>query len=179
MKIKERSMKWMSRIMLVVLAAMGATGCLEMDGDEQEMAVRQPATEPRADYMSAASVESLAGESSALDSALEWSQKYAQAMEKVAALQEANSELSEKRLAQQEELKRLKQDLAQAQRELSDANATLREMKAELDRWKSDVLGFRSEMRKAQQAQMIALRRVLMLLGGEMPKHTNARGATK
>ena len=43
------------------------------------------------------------------------------------------------------------------------------EMKGELVSWKANVLGFRQEMQQAQAAQLLALGRVLKLLGGEAP----------
>ena len=38
----------------------------------------------------------------------------------------------------------------------------------ELTNWKTNVLGFREEIRSAEQAQLDALHRVLKLLGGEL-----------
>ena len=57
--------------------------------------------------------------------------------------------------------------LEQAEKELSEANDLLVAMQRSLDNWKKDVLGFREEMRQAEEAQMKALVKVLSLLGAE------------
>jgi uncharacterized protein YeaO (DUF488 family) len=56
------------------------------------------------------------------------------------------------------------------EKELAEANEFLQQMHVELNKWKSDVLGFREEMRQAQQAQLEALAKILRVLGAEPVK---------
>ena len=46
----------------------------------------------------------------------------------------------------------------------------LTELNDELARWKRDVLGFRTEMRRAQQVQLELMKKMVVLLGGEVPQ---------
>jgi len=85
-------------------------------------------------------------------------------------LQKKNQELSEANRRLTAETKTLTADLTQATRELNDANAMLAELKKELDKWKKDVLGFREEMRLAQRTQLDLMKKLVVLLGGEVPK---------
>ena len=61
----------------------------------------------------------------------------------------------------------MKLQLGQAESELGDANAMLLELRDELNKWKSNVLGFREEMLQAQTAQIEAMHKILVLIGGE------------
>ena len=110
--------------------------------------------------------------SSAVDSALAWSDKYSQAVEKVAGLQQENQNIQSSQTKLQAENARLQAELAQCQKELKDATSLLVEMRSDLDDWKANVLGYRDEMRKAQQTQLDATAKVLKLLGGEAAKDT-------
>jgi hypothetical protein len=103
----------------------------------------------------------------AVESALTWANKYAQSMQTVTDLQHENREqLKESQTLQQQNVK-LQDELTAAQKELKDANALLIEMRQELTKWKADVLGFRSEMKESQQAQLTMLNRVLKVLGSD------------
>ena len=61
----------------------------------------------------------------------------------------------------------LEPELKQAKQELNEANNLLIEMRIELNNWKTDILGFRSEMRDADIAQLETLQKILTVLGGE------------
>jgi septal ring factor EnvC (AmiA/AmiB activator) len=79
-------------------------------------------------------------------------------------------------------LSKAKQDNEQLNRELTDANNMLVELRKELDRWRANVLGFRQEMREAQQTQLEALAKIMKMLGGEMalpPSSGPAAGAAQ
>lgn len=130
-------------------------------------------SQPSAEYLKKTAVKSETPEApTAVESALAWSEKYSQAMEKMSGLQQESAQLSEKNVTLAAENKRLQGELVQAQKELSEANTMLVDIRQELEKWKANVLGFRQEMRSAQQAQLEALGRVLKLLGGEMPSAT-------
>lgn len=104
----------------------------------------------------------------AVDSAIELSRQHAKlAQEMIQAIEEKQTlETQNAQLTTQ--LTDLETKLAQSQKELNEANALLVEMSAELNTWKEDVLGFRTEMRDAERAQLEALVKILTLLGGEV-----------
>ncbi len=104
----------------------------------------------------------------AVESAIELSQKYAKVSEEVSVLRQENNRLTA-------ENHRLKQQLAQVQAQfentkqhLAKANEMLVEMRIELNNWKLDILGFRDEIRYAEQAQMETLSKIVEFLGGEV-----------
>ena len=57
---------------------------------------------------------------------------------------------------------------------MTEANEFLGQMHLELNKWKTDVLGFRQEMRHAQQVQIEALGKILRVLGAEPVDTSNA-----
>jgi len=115
---------------------------------------------------------------STVDRALMWSEKYAEAVDRLSRMQESYRQLEGENKKLTAQVAKLQADLAQSDKELTDANTLLVEMRAELDRWKASVLGYRQEMRDAQKAQLEALSKVIMLLGGtEEPAASAAGGA--
>ncbi len=104
----------------------------------------------------------------AVESAIELSEKYAKLSEEAAVLRQQNQDS----IAESQQLKNqvvaLEAQLQQAQKELTEANSLLIEMRLELNNWKSDVLGFRNEMRDAETAQLEALLKILKVLGGQV-----------
>jgi len=111
----------------------------------------------------------------AVESAIELSEKYARLSDQTVSLREENQRL----VTENENLKRqitsLEARLQQTQKELGEANDLLIEMLTELNNWKTNILGFRSEMREAAKAQLEALLRVLEILGGEAEAGTLGR----
>lgn len=110
----------------------------------------------------------------AVESAIELSEKYARASEQLAALKQEKQQLVSQNLKLNNQLQACQQELKQTQKELDEANALLLEMRVELNNWKNDVIGFRDEMRDADKAQLEALLKVLKLLGGEVPQQPDA-----
>ena len=106
--------------------------------------------------------ESAAQNQSAVDSAIELSEKYARLSDEAAVLRQQNENL----ITHNQQLN---------EKELAEANEILIEMRVELNDWKSDVIGFRDEMRNAETAQLEALLKILQVLGGE-PKTELAQG---
>jgi chromosome segregation ATPase len=104
----------------------------------------------------------------AVESAIELSEKYARLSEQAVVLQQKNREL----IAENHRLKTRftsgQAELNQTQKELTEANDLLIEMRIELNNWKTDILGFRNEMRDAEKAQLETLLKVLKILGGEV-----------
>ena len=103
----------------------------------------------------------------AVESALELSEKYARLSDQAAKLREENQNLTAENKQLKQQLVSLEAKLKQTQRELNEANELLIEMLTELNNWKTNILGFRNEMREAAKAQLEALLKVLEILGGE------------
>jgi DNA anti-recombination protein RmuC len=104
----------------------------------------------------------------AVESAIELSEKYARLSDQTVTLRQENQRLANDNENLRQQLAALDTKLRQTQKELREANDLLIEMLTELNQWKSNILGFRGEMRDAARAQLEALLKVLELLGGEM-----------
>lgn len=104
----------------------------------------------------------------AVESAIQLSEKYAKLSAEMAAQQQENQKLLDENRRLKDQVASLDAQLRQAQKELTQANDLLIEMRVELNNWKTDVLGFRDEMRDAEKAQLEALLKILKILGGEV-----------
>lgn len=103
----------------------------------------------------------------AVESAIELSEKYARLSDQTVALREENQRLASDNEALLQQIAALETKLKKTQKELGEANELLIEMLSELNNWKANILGFRGEMREAAKAQLEALLKVLEILGGE------------
>ena len=138
--------------------------------------LEQPSTAPPSDGEQAAGNEAVAERfqestlqgPTAVESAIELSEKYAKLSEEAAVIRQQNNGLITENRRLKEQVTALEADLLQAQKELTEANSLLREMIVELNNWKADVIGFREEMRSAEKAQLEALLKILQILGGEV-----------
>ena len=137
------------------------------------------AQKPAAPYLDKGLVKGDLGEDGAVSAALAWSEKHAKLSEELLRAQQAKHDLEEanRKLAAQVVL--LQADSQASQKELAEAHQMLQEMRKDLDQWKTNVLGFRDEIRQAEQAQAEALRKVLVLLGAEVPAASTTRPATQ
>jgi chromosome segregation ATPase len=104
----------------------------------------------------------------AVESAIELSEKYARLSEETSQLREKNKDLINENAMLKKQATSLEAELKQTQKELTEANDLLIEMLTELNNWKNSILGFRNEMREAEKAQLEALLKVLEILGGEI-----------
>lgn len=104
----------------------------------------------------------------AVESAIELSEKYARLSDETGALREKNQQLEADNQHLLQQIETLEAKLRQTQKELGEANDLLIEMLTELNNWKSNILGFRGEMREAAKAQLEAMLKVLEILGGEV-----------
>lgn len=104
----------------------------------------------------------------AIESAMELSEKYASLSEQFTAIKQQNQDLTSKNQQLKEQIASFENQLKQTQQELIEANDFLIEMRIELNNWKNDVLGFRDEMRDAETAQLEALLKILKALGGDV-----------
>jgi len=111
----------------------------------------------------------------AVESAIELSEKYAKLSEEAASLRRQNEEMISRNQELEKQAAACETQLKQTQKELTEANGLLIEMRVELNNWKTDILGFRDEMRDAETAQLETLVRILEVLGGQT-KTVSARG---
>ncbi len=166
---------------LIVTALAMAWGCGSMSFPQMSRAAAvapapTPVNDGQSDYMAkAARGDSAAGGESAVDTALAWAKKYADAQMRVATLEQENRSLSDRNRTLVTQLDTAKGQLTSAQRELAEANTMMKDLEARLAKWQESVLGYRQEMREAQKAQMDALVKVIRLLGGEAPTTQPAR----
>lgn len=125
----------------------------------------------QAGYLRSTAVEAEGSEEAdtAVENSVALQEKYSEAMERLLRAQEENKKLTATNRQQAGQIKKLKADLTQAQTELQEANDMLVEMRRELDKWRADVLGFREDMAKYQKAVLLSQRKILRLLGGEVP----------
>ncbi len=116
----------------------------------------------------------------AVESAVELSEKYAALSDEAAELSDSKKKLTEENTQLKGKAAALQTELEQTKKELTEANELLREMLTELNTWKSNVLGFQQEMREADKTQLEALLKILKLLGGEVKvaAETNAETNT-
>ncbi len=103
----------------------------------------------------------------AVESAIELSEKYARLSEESAVLRQKNQNLLTESQQLKDHLANYDAQLRQTQKELTEANNLLIDMRIELNNWKTDILGFREEMRQADTEQLRALINILEMLGGE------------
>jgi septal ring factor EnvC (AmiA/AmiB activator) len=163
------------RIVWVCTAVVALSGCGNWTyqpptASHPPETTKAPASD--AAYLSKAAVktEGQGGDvSSAVETALALSDKQAKLMDELIQTQQAKHELEESNRKLAGQSAKLAADLEEAQKELGEANQMLVEMKKELDAWKGNVLGFRDEIRKAQKAELDSLRKILVVLGADVP----------
>lgn len=129
---------------------------------------QQNTTQPPSDSVAKRFQDPISTNPTAVDSAMELSQKYAKLSAEAAVLHQENQELISKNLQLKDQNTTLKAQLQQTQKELTEANNLMIEMRIELNNWKTDIIGFRDEMREADSTQLQALLRILKILGGEV-----------
>ncbi len=137
---------------------------------KQDSASTREAAE--AEYLNRTAIkeETASPSESAVDTALQWAQKYADVSERLSVTQRENRDLRKQNQELTGQVASLKDRLSRSENELAEANKMLMELQKELGQWKRNVLGYRNEMRQASQAEMEALIKILTLLGGEVPK---------
>ena len=136
---------------------------------EVSQAAVQPAPAPAAEVIERRFVTT-ESQPDAIQSAVTWAKKYEELPEQNTALREKHNQLFLQNTQLTSQLDQTKAELERTRKELAEANEFIQQMHVELNKWKSDVLGFRDEMRQAQQAQLEALSRILQVLGAESVK---------
>jgi len=158
--------KQMMRRLLVPLLILAGAGCSPQM--QRNRMAASPATDPSASASTAMRFQDSPTQNrTAVESAIELSDKYARLSDKTVALREKNQRLEAENRQLIQKIETLEAKLVQTQKELGEANDLLIEMLTELNNWKSSILGFRGEMREAAKAQLEALLKVLEILGGE------------
>jgi L-2-hydroxyglutarate oxidase LhgO len=169
-----KSIKKIMTFLVFLLPISLSAGC-QFPKERVEVILKPPSTEQQS--LSTASLnrfqESASKGPTVVESVLELSEKYAGISEELAAERQKNQTLLAENRRFENELAVYKAQLKQAQKELTEANDLLIEMRIELNNWKTDILGFRDEMRDADQAQLEALLRILKTLGGEIKTESN------
>ncbi len=152
------------------------TGCAELavNAARQNPIPQIPARTTQANYMPQTSVKGdlQTQGTTAVESALAWSGKYADLSEKLVGIQEEKQQLDKENRRLLVKQAKLQTELELTQKELDEANDMLIQMRNELDKWKTNILGFREEMKETEMAQTEALTKVLELLGGEISTKT-------
>lgn len=163
-------MSTMARIMisLVILVLLAVAGCTVPQSSTGAIASDGPQTPVAEDAAAKRFQSATPAGRTAVESAIELSQKYATLSEQTATLREENQRLKTENQNLQQQVTGLEAKLKQTQKELSEANDLLIQMLSELNTWKSNILGFRGEMRDAAKAQLEALLKVLEILGGKV-----------
>lgn len=159
----ERIIPW---LLVLLLVAAGA-GCTTATS-QRRVPAAGAAPDPKGNASAARRFQDtrLQGRT-AVESAIELSEKYARLSDQTIALREENQRLVTDNENLQQQIVTLEAKLRQTQKELGEANDLLIEMLTELNNWKTNILGFRGEMREAAKAQLEALLKVLEILGGE------------
>jgi outer membrane murein-binding lipoprotein Lpp len=168
----------------VVLSALAWAGCSMTSSQPDQAKSGTPVAAPGAqartttspagnpDYLSQLAVKSEGPDgksASAVESAIAWSEKYSKVAEDLVKIQQEKHDLEDKNQKLVAQVTKLQNDQDAAQKELTEANQLLLEMRKDLEKWKTDVIGFRDEMRSANKAQLEATKKVIVLLGGEVP----------
>lgn len=163
-------MKLVSKItiMLFFTLVLVVSGCSENQGSSQIIPRSGSDSAQRNEIAAKRFQESTPQGTTAIESAMELSQRYARLSEEAAKLRQQNQEYVSDNQKFNNRIVELESQLQQTQKELNEANDLLIEMRVELNNWKTDVLGFREEMRDAETAQLEALLKILRVLGGEI-----------
>ncbi len=159
---------------LVVLASIVPLALLQGCSSEQKSAETMDGSDPVEieEHESVAVArrfqESTPKSPTAVETAIELSEKYARLSEEAAALRRQNEQATAANEQLRTHAANLRNQLKQTQKELAQANDLLIEMRIELNNWKADIIGFRDEMRRAETAQLETLFKILKVLGGQV-----------
>jgi hypothetical protein len=167
-------------IVQACLLALGWAGCDMMSPQGEAAKPASPSARPatattpagNSDYLAQSTVRSEGPDgrgATAVESAIAWSEKYSKVSEDLIKIKQEKLDLEEKNQKLVAQLTKLQNDQEASQKELTEANQLLQDLRHDLDKWKTSVIGFREEMRSANKAQLEATKKVIVLLGGEVP----------
>ena len=161
-------MKKTISIMITSLPIFLLFGCSSMPTQVDVMPSANSTNRQQNNYIAKRFQEPVQQGRTAVESAIELSQKYAILSEEAVALRAKHQSFIAQNSQLKEKAAELESKLAQTQKELTEANDLLIEMRIELNSWKTNILGFREEMREAEKAELKALLDILKVLGGEV-----------
>ena len=144
------------------------SGCSSEQTSMETIGGYDPLEIPQSDSVARRFQESTPQSPTAVELAIELSEKYATLSEKAAALRQENEGIAARNKQLEAQTAAFEDQLRQTRKELTEANDLLIEMRIELNNWKTDILGFRDEMREAETAQLETLFRILKVLGGQV-----------
>lgn len=175
-------MRNMTTLLTTACMALISAGC------DQQVSYRDRTPPPNSSQPASGNVEYLAESSvardeqsraapSAVEDALRWSRKYSETAEKLVAAQQALHASHSEKQEMLAKVARLQTELDRAKQELRESNQMLIEMREELNLWKTNVLGYRDEMMRAQEAQLDRLQEIIRLLGGQVAPKASDQAA--
>jgi chromosome segregation ATPase len=169
--MEKRKMKNNKKVFLLVISLVALIfqqGC-SSDGSTEEVIVNPDLQDMwQGNSNERRFQESSSQGSTAVESALELSEKYSILSTETNMLRQNNKNLTNENQKLREQLVTIQKQLQQTQNELKEANEVMINMRSELNNWKKDVLGFRDEMRNADKAQLEALLKIMKVLGGDV-----------
>ena len=154
--------------LIFLVPAFVFSGCQPVQQPAQVAGQANPLERMQSDPVAKRFQESTPQNTTAVESAIELSDRYARLSEEAALLRQQNRDATMKNQQLGNQVDDLQAKLDQTQKELTEANDLLIETRIELNNWKVDILGFRDEMRDAETAQLEALQKILKALGGEV-----------
>jgi chromosome segregation ATPase len=167
-KEKMQVMKKTISIMITSLPIFLLFGCSPAPTQVDAVPLPNSTNRQQNDYIARRFQEPAQQGRTAVESAIELSQKYARLSDEAVALRTKHQDLIAQNSQLKEKAAELEAKLQQTQKELTEANDLLIEMRVELNNWKTNILGFREEMREAEKAELKALLDILKVLGGEV-----------
>ena len=155
-------------LMVPAISVLLFAGCSALKKREPHTALTDLEQKPPTGAVARRFKESAPKGPTAVQSAIELSEKYARLSQEAAVLRQKNQDFIVENRRLRDQAAVLEAQLQQTQKELTESNGLLREMLVELNNWKTNVIGFREEMRGAEKAQLQALLKILEVLGGEV-----------
>ena len=175
---------WIKMAQVVLFAGIAAlSGCemepLGTDGGLSPPEDRREGPGGGSGYLGKTAISDETGTApdAAVDMALQWAKRCSDLSRQLQQANGQTSVLKKENAEFKQNITKLQANLSIAEKELRDANLMLMELQKQLETWKTNVLGFRQEMRQAQEAELKALTKVLKLLGGEVVQAADAADA--
>ncbi len=166
---------WMKQAQVVLFAGIAAlSGCdMEPMGTNSMLSPPEPQrnnSEGESAYLGKTAISDETGTApeAAVDMALQWAKRCSDLSQQLQQENGRGRVLQQENAKFKQQVAKLQTNLSTAEKELRDANLMLMDLQKQLEGWKTNVLGFRKEMRQAQEVELKALYKILKLLGGEV-----------
>ena len=171
-------MKFNYIIMIAIILAVSLAGCagrviqspiaiMQPKPYEPEQTFNQSRfTDPERTATEIAAIEQQ--RQKAIEKAIMLSEKYEKLSDRTMKTQIENSKVKDINRTLEGNLLTAREKLTKTEEELSQANDLLIEMRIELDNWKKNILGYRDEQNMVHTEQIVALKKILKILGAEV-----------